>query len=147
MKNNTTNNVRSLLKNVITPAAFACMLIAASVPSTVYAGEKKKTAQLEAPVVIKYIGKVDAQPVYEVNIDNLQGEDIYLTLRDESGSLLYSDTFKDKKFSKRFLFNVADASDMKITLGLTSKSEKKSQILQFTNVTKTYEDVVVTKVY
>jgi hypothetical protein len=147
MKNNTTNNVRSLLRNVLTPAAFACMLIAASVPSTAHAGEPRKVGQLQAPVQIKYMGKINSQPVYEVNVDNLQEEDIYLTLRDESGSLLYSDTFKGKKFSQKFQFNVADAENMKITLGLTSKKDKKTQVLQFNNVTKTYEDVVITKIY
>ena len=146
MKNNT-NNVRSFLRNVLTLAAFACMLIAGSVPSTANAGEPRKVEQLQAPVQIKYIGKVNAQPVYEVVIDNLKEEDIYLTLRDENGSLLYSDTFKAKKFAKRFLFNVADAENLKITLGLTSKKDRRSQVLQFNNVTKTYEDVVVTKIF
>lgn len=146
MKNNTTNNVRSLVKRVLTPAAFACIMIAGTVPSTAHAAERKKAEQLETPVEIKYIGKVDSQPVYQVDVDNLNEDEIYLTLRDENGSLLYSDTFKGKKFSKKFQFNVADADSMKITLGLTSKNEKKSQVLQFNNVIKTYEDVVVTKV-
>lgn len=147
MKNNTTSNVLSLVRKVLTPAAFACMIFAGFVPSTAHAAERKKAERLEAPVAIKYIGKVDAQPIYQVDVDNLSGEEIYLTLRDESGSLLYSDTFSGKKFSKKFQFNMPDSDDLKITLGLTSRNEKKSQVLQFNNVIKTYEDVVITKVH
>lgn len=145
MKNQVSNNVRSFLKSTITTAAFAFMLIAGSIPSVAQTAEKN--AETEIPVKVTYLGKVNFQPVFQIDIDNRKANDLYVTMKDEDGTLLYADRFNNLVFSKKFRFDTEDAGSMNVTLSLTSKKEKKTQVLKFSNVFTTVEDVVVTRVH
>lgn len=144
MKNQLLSNVHSFLKSTITPAALALMLIG-TVPA--FAQTIEKSAVTETPVKVTYLGRVDLQPVFQIEIDNIKENELYVSLRDEDGTLLYADKSKDQKFSKKFRFDTYDVVSMKVTLSLTSKNNKKTQVLQFGNVLTTIEDVVVTKVH
>lgn len=144
MKNQLLSNVHSFLKSTITPAALALMLTG-TVPA--FAQTIEKSAVTEIPVKVTYVGRVDLQPVFQIDIDNIKGDNLYVSLKDEDGTLLYAYKFKDQKFSKKFLFDTYDVVSMKVTLSLTSKNNKKPQVLQFGNVLTTIEDVVVTKVH
>jgi len=144
MKNQLLSNVHFFLKSTITPAALALMLIS-TVPA--FAQTIEKSAVTETPVKVTYLGRVDLQPVFQIEIDNIKENELYVSLRDEDGTLLYADKFKDQKFSKKFRFDTYDVVSMKVTLSLTSKNNKKTQVLQFGNVLTTIEDVVVTKVH
>ncbi len=144
MKNQLLSNVHFFLKSTITPAALALMLIG-TVPA--FAQTIEKSAVTETPVKVTYLGRVDLQPVFQIEIDNIKENELYVSLRDEDGTLLYADKFKDQKFSKKFRFDTYDVVSMKVTLSLTSKNNKKTQVLQFGNVLTTIEDVVVTKVH
>ncbi len=144
MKNQVLSNVNFLLKRIITGSVLGFMLIAGAVPST--AQSVKQSTETVIPVKVTYLGRVDLQPIFQIDIDNINGNDVYVSLKDEDGSILYSDKFNDQKFSKRFRFETFDAITRKITLSLTSKKDKKTQALQFSNVLTTVEDVVVTRV-
>ncbi len=145
MKNQVLSNVHSFLKSIITPAALAFMLIAGTVPSIAQTIEKNGAT--ETPVKVTYLGRVNLQPVFQIDIDNIKADELYVSLKDEDGTLLYADKFKDQKFSKKFRFDTFDPISRKVTLSLTSKNNKKTQSLQFSNVLTTVEDLVVTKVY
>jgi hypothetical protein len=143
MKNQVLSNVRTLSKSIIAPAALVFMLIASAVPST--AQSVKESAETVIPVKVTYLGRVDLHPVFQIDIDNLKGEDFYVTLKEEDGTLLYSDKFSDQKYSRKFRFETFDPIAKKVTLTLRSKKDKKTQALQFGNVVTTVEDVVVTR--
>lgn len=145
MKNQVLSNVHSFLKSTITPAALALMLTAGTVPSIAQTIEKSTVT--ETPVKVTYLGRVEMQPVFQVDIDNTKAEELYVSLKDEDGRLLYADKFKDPKYSKRFRFDTYDPISSKVTLSISSKSNKKAQVLQFGNVLTTVEDLVVTKVF
>jgi hypothetical protein len=145
MKNQVSNNVRSFFRSTITTAAFAFMLIAGSIPSVAQTAEKN--AETEIPVKVTYLGKVNFQPVFQIDIDNRKANDLYVTMKDEDGTLLYANRFNNLVFSKKFRFDTEDANSINVTLSLTSKNEKKTQVLKFSNVFTTVEDVVVTRVH
>lgn len=146
MKNQVTNNVSSVLKNIITPAAFACALMLSTVSSPVYANDKKEVVAASSPVQVKYLGEINKQPVIQIDINNLNQEVLYVTLKDENGQHLYSEKISGQGFSKKFQFTDQEANNVKLTLSLASKKDKKAQVFQINNVTTVVEDVVVTRV-
>ena len=144
MKNQVLSNVRTFSKSLIAPAALVFMLIAGTVPSDAQAIEKRTVTQ--TPVKITFLGREQFQPVFQIDIDNREGEELYVNLKDEDGGLLYSEKFNDQKYSKKFRFDTYEPTIKKVTLSLTGKNSKKTQVLEFANVVTTVEDVVVTPV-
>jgi hypothetical protein len=141
---NQSNNVRSAVKNMLTPAAIACILMATAVPYTAHAEGIKEVAK--TPVEVKYLGMNEAQPIFQVDINNLKGEDLYVVLKDEDGGTLYRESFNSKSFSKKFQINLPDVSAMKVTMSVFSKDGKNKQEFEINNEMKVVEDVVVTRV-
>jgi hypothetical protein len=144
MKNQVLSNMNFSFKRIITRSVLGFMLIATAFPSM--AQSIKESTETVIPVKVTYLGRVDLQPVFQIEIDNIKGDELYVSLKDEDGSILYLDKFNDQKFPKRFRFDTFDAISRKVTLSLTSKKDKKTQALQFGNVLTTVEDIVVTRI-
>ena len=144
MKNQVLSNVNLFRKRIISSTVLAFMLMTNAVSST--AQSVKESAEAVIPVKVTYLGKVNLQPIFQIEIDNIKGDDLYVNLMDEDGELLYSDKFNDQRYAKKFRFDTYDAGNLKVTLSLTSKKDKRTQVLQFANEVRTVEDVVVTPI-
>ena len=129
-----------VLRNVFTTALMVSVLFI----DTVQAAEKNSGKT--APYELKYVGKLQEHPIFQLDIENTDKEEMYLTLQDEVGNVLYSDKFTGKKFSKKFQFEVIEGIGTKIRMTLSSRSTKQSQLFEINNVQKLVENVVVTKV-
>src|SRR5690348_7720064 len=103
-------NFSTLVKRSIFGLGFSFLLIG----MTTSASAQAKT---ETPVstTINYIGSLDGQPVFNVHLDNKDGESYFLTIKDEEGAVLYSERIREKLFSKKFKFDNADRDNVKLT--------------------------------
>jgi hypothetical protein len=93
---------------------------------------------------IKYIGTLDGQPVFKVSLDNQSNSVYHLTIKDETGDILYAEKIKGKEFSKKFKFENADRNNVKLTFTVDGKEGSQSQDFQVNTSTKVWNDVVVT---
>lgn len=93
---------------------------------------------------IKYIGTLDGQPVFGVQLDNQNSSVYHLTIKDDTGSVLYSEKIKGKEFSKKFKFENSDRNNVKLTFIVEGKEGSQSQDFQVNTSTKVWNDVVVT---
>jgi hypothetical protein len=135
MKKQTTGNV---LKTV-----FTLMISVLFFSTTNAAGNNTgKTA----PYELKYVGKLQEQPIFQLDIENPDKEEMYLTILDQAGNVLYTDKFAGKAFSKKFQFEMIDGLSTKIKMTISSKNTRQSQQFEINNVHKMVEEVVVTKV-
>lgn len=145
MKKQATNNRSSVLRNIITPAAFACALLVSTFTSSVYANDKKEVAATSS-VKVKYLGDIDKQPVIQIDVNNQKQEELYLTLKDENGYNLYTAKLTGELFSKKFQFSDLELNNMNVTLSVATKKGKNAQVYQINNVSTVVEDVVITKI-
>lgn len=130
-------NFSTLVKKSILLGFTSLLLIAGTTVSSA------QTSTSPEPTV-KYIGTLDGQPVFGVYLNNLVGGVYYLTIKDETGSILYAEKFKGKEFSKKFKFENSDRRDVKLTFTVESKQGVQSQEFQVNTSTKVLNDVVVT---
>ena len=100
---------------------------------------------LVKPEIVKYVGVIDNQFVFQFNYDNAAGEAFTITVRDEVGNLLYSGKFNDKKFSKQFRMDKTELGNSNLSFILTSQNDKQSQVFKVSTVSRVVDDVVVTK--
>ena len=140
---NQLNNRSIVVRNILASAAFASILLVTSVPYAAHAADKKNEAK--TPVEVKYLGAYEATPVFQLNIDNSNQEELLVELKDEDGSTLYSERVTAKNFSRKFRLN-SELLGKNLTMSVSSKDEKDKQVFQIKNQTKVVEDVVVEKV-
>lgn len=129
------NAVARLAKPVAAALLFMTLL---SAPAAQAAGGTPK----DAPVEVTYIGSVEGKPLIRISVDNPQGETAILTLRDEDGNLIYSDTIRDKNYARTLQFDEL-SNNLKVRLTLRSKGETQTKIFAITTSTRTVSDVAV----
>jgi len=93
--------------------------------------------------VIRYVGSLDSKPVFKVELDNKDKNVYFLTIKDDEGSILYSEKIKGKQFIKSFKFD-ADRDAVKLTFTLSCDKETQSQEFKVNTSTRVYNDVAVT---
>lgn len=136
------NICNSLFRSITTRfmLSFAAILLA-----TVFAGATPANEQPKpAPVLVKYLGTINDFPVILVEFENEEEEEISVILKSNEGAVIYSERFKEKKFSKKFQVSRAYADDS-ITLVLGFKKEK-PQVFQINRNVRVVEDVTVLQV-
>ncbi len=58
----------------------------------------------ESPIEFKFIGKTNNQPVFLLNLNNNDAEEYFISIRDESNTVLYSEKLKatEVNFSRKY---------------------------------------------
>lgn len=93
---------------------------------------------------VKYIGSLNGQPVFKVDLDNQEGSVYHLTIKDEDGAVLYAEKIKSKQFSKKFKFESSDRSDAKLTFIIEGNKNFQSKEFKVNTNTEVFNNVVVT---
>ena len=101
------------------------------------------------PIEFKFIGKVDNQPVFQLNLDNKEGQDFFITIRDENNFTLYSEKVEVKYAAFKRNYRLAiDAADMNslgfgVKVEVTSAKTHKTEVYKITSHTTVSENIVV----
>ena len=53
-------------------------------------------------VEIKYLGFVDKNPVFEISMNNAEPDNFVVTIRDKTGSILYSERLSGKNLTRKY---------------------------------------------
>jgi hypothetical protein len=98
-------------------------------------------------VGVKYLGFVNSNPVFELKLNNVQSDYYFITIRDEAGSVLYSEKLSGKTISRRYRIDTEE----EITAGglrfeVRSVNTKKTDVY-ITGITENVtREVAVTKI-
>lgn len=114
-------NIRIILMSVITVMTVA---ISNSASATV----KKPVSSTSA--VLSYAGKINNQPVFQLDLNNLNNEKYSIVLRDEFGTLLYEETVNGINISRKYMLDVEEFRGVDVNFEVRSLSNP-----AFTNFT------------
>jgi hypothetical protein len=101
-----------------------------------------------ATTEFKFIGNVENQPVFELNLISVDDE-YTVTFRDDAGNVLYNAAFKGAVgLTKKFLLKSSDISDVDENITVIIKSKKTGSYEAYTiNRKHTFlEETVISKV-
>jgi hypothetical protein len=132
------NIISSVAKSIVTLAILVLSLNVAHATET----KPSKAGNYE----LTYVGTLSDQPVFQLDVENLQKEDMYIKLEDEVGNVLYTNKFSDANFSKKFQFDTNEGNSTRIKMFLSTKTSKVKKVFEINNVQKIIQDVVVTTV-
>ena len=104
----------------------------------------------ENPVVeFKFIGKTLNQPVFQLNLNNTEAEDYFITIKDENNAVLYSEKLNAKEINYTRKYRVAvneddlNAYGFGLKVEVTSSKTHKTQVYRISSKTSVKEDIIV----
>jgi len=95
---------------------------------------------------LKFIGNLENQPVFELNLTNTEEDEFTVTFRDENGNVLYTDKFKGANLTKKFLLKADDLTDAVLNVVVKSKKGNTSDVYIINRSHSYVEETVVNKV-
>ena len=95
---------------------------------------------------LKFIGNMENQPVFQLNLTTSEDDEISVTFRDEAGNVLYTDKFKGVNITKKFMLKSEDFGDAALHVVVKSKKNNSTDVY-IINRSHTYvEETIVNKI-
>ena len=95
---------------------------------------------------LKFIGNMENQPVFQLNVTNTEEDEFTVTFRDEAGNILYTDKFKGANINKKFMLKSEEFGDAALHVIVKSKKNGTTDLYTI-NRSHTYvEETVVNKI-
>src|SRR5450432_2849058 len=65
-------------------------------------------SKTDSPIEFKFIGKVDSHPVFQLNLNNNESEEYFISIRDANYNSLYSEKVRanETNFSRKYRVDV-----------------------------------------
>jgi hypothetical protein len=105
-------------------------------------GDKDKTNHTSE---LKFIGNLENQPVFQLDLTNTEDDEITVTFRDEAANIIYVNTFKGANISKKFLLKSEEFGDTALNVSVRSKKNNSTEVYTI-NRNHTYvEETTVNK--
>ncbi|HEV8270088.1 MAG TPA: hypothetical protein VGQ04_02215 [Chitinophagaceae bacterium] len=98
-------------------------------------------------VEIKYLGFVNNNPVFEILTNNVQTDYFFITIRDEAGTVLFSEKLSGKKLSRRYRIDTEEEiTDGGLRFEVRSVNSKKTDVYIAGVTENITREVAVTKI-
>ena len=127
---------RNYGKLAIVALAFT---LAFSIPSMANDGGKD-----DHKTELKFIGNMENQPVFELNLANSEEDEYTVIFRDEYGNVLFSDKFKGG-LTKKFMLKSEDLGDAALNVVVKSKKDNTSEVYTINRSHSYVEETQVSK--
>jgi hypothetical protein len=131
---------RNYRKLAIVALAFT---LAFSTPALANDGDKENPT---TTTELKFIGNMENQPVFQLNLANNEDDEITVTFRDENGNVLYSDKYKGANVSKKFLLKSDELGDATLNVVVRSKKNNSTEVYSINRNLSYVEETVINKV-
>lgn len=142
MKKQSVYVVKTIIRNKLVRTTMALLIL-----SQAAAAQTRAVAVIE-PVVgtasVKHIGNPEGTVVFQVQYDNQAGDKFSLIIKDNDGTIIYQDSYSDKKFDKKFQLPLGETDKLKFII----KGPKTNTVQTFEVKThsRMIEEVVVSRV-
>jgi len=131
------------LKSVLASLAIAALLAVSANP--VLANTEKRASKNRIPVEVKYVGSNNQSPVVEISLDNEEGKEVIVQLRDLDGYVLYTATTSEKKITRKFQIDNSSMEPIQLKVAVTINGKVQTEVFQINRNRTVVEDVVVSK--
>ncbi|MBL7769572.1 MAG: hypothetical protein JNK20_11375 [Flavipsychrobacter sp.] len=131
------------LKSVLASLAIAALLAVSANP--VLANTEKRASKNRVPVEVKYVGSNNQSPVVEISLDNEEGKDVTVQLRDLDGYILYTATTSEKKITRKFQIDNNSLEPIQLKVAVTVNGKVQTEVFKIERNRTVVEDVVVSK--
>jgi hypothetical protein len=126
---------------IITIGLFTfCVLV---LTNATFAGTKSGGT----PAELKFIGKVQNRPVFQLSLNNDESDEYFINIKDADYNTLYSEKVKGANLSRRYQLDIDEADLSSYGFGVrvevTSAKTHKTEVYKISSQTKTTSNIIV----
>ncbi len=104
-----------------------------------------KGEKMDTPVAeLKYLGVLQNQPVFQLNLNSAKEEVFAITIKDQSGEVLYAERLKTKTFVRTFRLDIDNLDDAVLRIEVRNGNNK-PEIFTINRNTRYYEETSISK--
>jgi hypothetical protein len=103
-------------------------------------GDRKNNTEL------KFIGNMENQPVFQLNLANVEEDEYTVIFRDEYGNVLYNDKFVGAGLTKKFMLKSEEFSDTALNVTVKSKKGNTTEVYTINRSHSYVEETQVSKI-
>ena len=101
------------------------------------------------PVELKFIGNIKNQPVFQLNLNNNEAAEYFITIKDEDLNVIYSEKVEGINLSRKYQLAI-DESDLKssafgVRVEVNSVKTHKTEVYKISSSTRVIENFEVAK--
>ncbi|HTE11005.1 MAG TPA: hypothetical protein VK645_08545 [Chitinophagaceae bacterium] len=135
--------MKNVMKNykTLAIALFAALSVAST--SNVMANEGVKP---KSNIDLKFIGNIENQPVFQLNVNNTEDDEYIVTFRDEQNNVLYSGKLKGINITKNFQLSTEDDVNNTMSVEVRSRKSNKSEVYKINRTRSFTDEIVVNKI-
>ena len=133
------------MKKAIRNFGIALIALTLGFSTVILANDGDKKDKTNHTSELKFIGNLENQPVFQLDLSNAQDDEITVTFRDEAGNVIYVNTFKGANVSKKFMLKAEEFGDTALNVSVKSKKNNSTDVYTI-NRSHTYvEETTVNK--
>ncbi len=99
------------------------------------------------PVELKFIGNINEQPVFQLNLNNATEEEFVITVRDAANVILYTERVKGTEISRKYRFNTEEVDLSGLSFQVSSRKTNQVNVYKVVNNTRFVQDISVKSVH
>ncbi len=130
------------MKNVTKRLSILALVLALATTATM-ANNTTNVTPVASSIELKFIGNVENQPVFELNLANADADEFSIIIRDEYGVLLYSAKAKGTNITRKFMLN-EEVSDTNLFVEVKSKKNNKTETYKISKSYSYKDEPVIT---
>ena len=132
--------MKSKIKNYGTIALFVAFSLMATVS---WANDGRN----DTPAVsLKYIGLVQNQPMFQLDLNSVEETDFYVSIKDQDGRVIYNEKIKAKTFTRNFRLDTESLDDAILKVEVRD-GNKKPEVFTINRTTRYYEETSISKLF
>jgi hypothetical protein len=106
-------------------------------------------AKTENPTEIKFIGKVDDQPLFQLNLNNAETGEFTIVIKDNNDNEIFTEKLNGSNLTRKYRIAMSkydfDAPDFGLTFEVTSSKTKKTNYYKISPKTSVIQGIEIVK--
>jgi hypothetical protein len=132
------------MKKAINKSLMMAMALMA-ISSMGFSQASDTSNKMNAVAELKYVGTVEGFPVFELDLNNEEATEFFVTITDKHSDVLYSTKLKGKGITRKYRLDL-DEDDLKsVRFEITSKKTNENLVYEISKKIGFVQDVSVAK--
>ncbi|MFL5745466.1 MAG: hypothetical protein ACJ751_12420 [Niastella sp.] len=133
------------MKKAMRNFGIALIALTLGFSTVILANDGDKKDKTNHTTELKFIGNLENQPVFQLDLTNSEEDEIVVTFRDEAGNVIYANTFKGANISKKFMLKSEEFGDTALNVSVRSKKNNSTEVYAISRNHTYVEETTVNK--
>jgi hypothetical protein len=95
-------------------------------------------------VSLKYLGLVQNQPMFQLDLNSVEETDFYVSIKDQFGQVIYTEKITAKNFTRNYRLDTENLDEAVLKVEVRD-GNKKPQVFTINRNTRYYEETSISK--